>query len=256
MVEGFSGGRGSGGLSGQETNKLPGTSGEKIEQDSFVLRLQKLDACAVSDAAYKLKIRNCAFQRGIHSLTPLPNTKKIAGIAVTMELRPIRSGEPPQEKHLGVDAINAAQKGNIIVIKSPPIESASWGGVLSAAAVVKELAGVIIDGMVRDIGQAEELKLPIFARDSITLTARDRIEQDTVQKPIDICGSHIEPGDYIIADKDGIVVIPRLKIGDVLVEAEAIVRKEAAMVEALWVGKSPEEALGGHQNMLNNPTGE
>jgi regulator of RNase E activity RraA len=98
---------------------------------------------------------------------------KIAGRVVTMKLVDRNSENSATTTHLGTHAIGAANAGDVIVIQHGRTDAAGWGGILSAAAKTKGVAGVICDGAARDIDEARELEFPVF-QGRRAMTARGR----------------------------------------------------------------------------------
>ena len=132
-------------------------------------------------------------------------------------------------------------------------DAAGWGGILSTAAKTKGVAGVIIDGASRDVDEAQGLGLPLFARSRTPLTARNRIIEESTSEQIEIASIAVRPGDYIIADNSGIVVVPAERAAEVIPEAENIVAREAAMAKDVIAGKSVVEVMGtNYERMLVN----
>src|SRR5215217_4415788 len=126
--------------------------------DDVVTRLGQLDACAVSDALDKLGLAGAV--SGIHRYT---TERRISGRVVTVRLEK-DDGRPPTSRHLGTTAIEAARPGDVIVIEQRTgIDAASWGGNLSLGAKLRDVAGVIIDGPGRDMDEARQYELPVFA---------------------------------------------------------------------------------------------
>ncbi len=219
---------------------------EKIDHMNLVKRLTRLDTCAVSDALDKLGMTGA-----VCGLPPRAATHRIAGRVRTMKLG---IGKPPSgtQSHLGVDIIEAADPNDVIVIEQRTgLDAACWGGTLSLAAKLKKLAGVIAEGPVRDIDQAEEYGFPIFARALTARTARGRIRQLATDCDIlvgDVC---VYAGDYAIADKSAVVFIPSRCIEEVLVTAETITQREAAMAKELLNGSPVSKVMGAdYEQML------
>ena len=214
--------------------------------DAIVERLAKLDTCAVSDAQDKLGISGTVI--GINPLYP---ATRIAGRAVTVRLKSKGPGEEAP-RHLCTAAVQASDPGDIIVIDHRGrADAAGWGGILSTAAKTRGVAGVIIDGASRDVDEAQGLGLPLFARSATPLTARGRIIEESTNEQIEIGGVTVRPGDYIIADNSGIVVVPADRAEEVLPEAETIVAREAAMAQDVIAGKSVAEVMGtNYEQML------
>ena len=213
--------------------------------DEWVERLRKLDTCAVSDAQDKLGINGT-----VVCILPLYETERIAGRAVTFKLK--TKGNETSTHHLGTSAVEAADPGDIIVCDHRGrVDVAGWGGILSTAAKTKGVAGVIIDGASRDVDEAKGLGLPLFARAAVPLTARGRIIEESTNQRIEIGKVSLLPGDYIIADNSGIVVIPQDRVHDVVPEAENIVAREQAMAADVMAGKSVVEVMGiNYEQML------
>ena len=215
--------------------------------DEWVERLAKLDTCAVSDAQDKLGIVGT-----ITGIVPLYPTKRIAGRAVTVRLK--TKGDEEAKVHLGTTAVVSADPGDVIVIDhNGRTDVAGWGGILSTAARTKGLAGVIIDGASRDVDEARGLGLPLYGRAATPLTARGRIIEEFTNQPIEIAGVTVNPGDYVIADASGIVVVPAERAAEVVPEAERIVERETAMAADVKAGKPVTEVMGtSYEKMLSH----
>ena len=93
--------------------------------------------------------------------------------------------------------------------------------------------------------------LPLFARGAVPLTARGRIIEESTNEQIEIGGVTVRPGDYVIADNSGIVVVPGDRAEEVIPEAESIVARETAMARDVMDGKSVTEVMGiNYEQML------
>jgi len=213
--------------------------------DDFVMRLAKLDACAVSDALDKLGLRGAV--AGIKRLTTL---RRIAGRVHTVRMD--TDDGAPSTRHLGTTAIEAAAPGDIIVMEQRTgVDAACWGGNLSVGAKLRQVGGVIVDGPVRDIDEAREYDFPVFARDVTTRTARGRIREGATDVPISLGDVTVVPGDFVVADGSGVVFIAQSEVARVVETAEAIVAKERAMVAALKEGTSISVVMGqNYESML------
>jgi 4-hydroxy-4-methyl-2-oxoglutarate aldolase len=221
-------------------------------QDLLIDRLAKLDTGAVSDAMDRVGLRGATF-----GVRPMWSCPRIVGRAVTMKIKPAGLEKPKQ--HLGTQAIEAAQPGDVIVIDSGGRTDASaWGGLLSLAAKLKRLGGVVIDGACRDVDESRELGFPVYARGAVPMTARGRVMQDSVNREIEFAGVQVHPGDFVIADGSGVVFIPRGKEVEVIREAEAVAQREARMAEGIRRGLSVVEVLEklGYESMLDKGEGK
>ena len=176
-----------------------------MAREPIVERLLKLDTCAVSDGMDRLGLMGATY--GIRPMWPCP---KIVGRAVTMKIKPV--GLDKAKQHLGTLPIDAAQPGDVIVIDNGGRPDTScWGGLLALAAKTKGISGVVIDGACRDIDESRDVGFPVYARGAVPMTARGRVMQETYNQEIEFAGVQVHPGDLVIADGSGVVIIPRSK---------------------------------------------
>lgn len=215
---------------------------------TLVVRLARLDCCALSDALDKLKLTGV-----VSGLPQLSGAGRIAGRAVTMRAG---TGAPPPgpPRHLGATAIEAAQPGDVVVVEQKSgVEAGSWGGILTLGAQLRGVAGVIADGPVRDIDEARGYGFPIFARSCTARTARGRIVELSSNAPVEIGDIQVHPGDYVVADGSAVVFIRPEHVEKVLEAAESIAAREAAMAAALRDGKPITEVMGAsYEHMLKS----
>jgi 4-hydroxy-4-methyl-2-oxoglutarate aldolase len=178
-------------------------------------------------------------------------TRRIAGRVLTIRLG---LGEPPPgiPRHIGTTAIEAARPGDIVAVEQlSGIPAAAWGGILSHGAKLRGLAGVIAEGLVRDVDEARQLDFPLYARGATTLTARGRIVELANNQPVQIGDIRVQAGDYVIADSSGVVFVSADNIEGVLAAAEDIAAREVRMAEALYAGQPITEVMGAsYENML------
>lgn len=206
--------------------------------DKLVARLAKLDSCAVSDALDRLNLKGAVV--GIH---PMGATARITGRVVTVKLK--AKGREESARHLGTAAIEAAGPGDVIVVDHHGRQDvAGWGGILSTAAKVKGISGVIVDGACRDVDESRELGLPVFARAAVQVTARGRVVEEAFNIPVEIGGVEVRPGDLVIADGSGVVFVAAERAEEVLRTAEEIAAREAEMTKAVLAGRSVVEVMG------------
>jgi 4-hydroxy-4-methyl-2-oxoglutarate aldolase len=215
--------------------------------DDLVARLAKLDTCAVSDALDRLGLSGAV--NGLHPMWPCPRT---VGRVITVKLK--RAGGERPARHLGTAAVDAATPGDVIVVDhGGRLEAAGWGGILSLAAKIKGVAGVIVDGACRDVDESRDVGLPIFARAGTPVTARGRIVEESFNEPIRIGHVAVSPGDLVIADWSGVVFVSRARAEEIVKTAEEIAAREAQMAEAVGAGRSVVEVMGaGYERMLGH----
>jgi regulator of RNase E activity RraA len=218
-----------------------------MSTDEAINRLAKLDTCAVSDALDRLGLKGAVL--GLRPLWPCP---RIMGRAVTVKIKPAGLEKPKQ--HLCTPAIAAATASDVIVIDhGGRTDVAAWGGLLSLAAQVKKIRGVIVDGAARDVDESRELEFPVYGRGAVQVTARGRVMQESFNEEIECAGVQVHPGDLVIADMSGVVFISRAKEQDVLTQAEALAASEQRMAEAIRTGRSVVEVMEtlGYEAMLS-----
>jgi 4-hydroxy-4-methyl-2-oxoglutarate aldolase len=217
-----------------------------MAREAIIERLAKLDTCAVSDALDSLGLKGATW-----GVRPQWQCPRIVGRAVTMKIKPAGLQQPTQ--HLGTAPIEAAKPGDIIVIDNGgKLEFSCWGGLLALSAKLKGLSGVVIDGASRDIDEARDLEFPVYARGAVPMTARGRVMQESYNQEIQFAGVQCHPGDLVIADGSGVVIIAKEKEQEVVAAAEAIYQKEQEMADGIRKGSSGLEMLEklGYEQML------
>jgi 4-hydroxy-4-methyl-2-oxoglutarate aldolase len=218
-----------------------------MEREPIIERLAKLDTCAASDALDSLGLKGATWGVG-----PLWQCPRIVGRAVTMKIKPVGLQQPAQ--HLGTAPIESAKPGDVIVIDNGgKLEFSCWGGLLALSAKLKGLSGVVIDGASRDIDEARDLGFPVYARGAVPMTARGRVVQESFNQEIQFAGVQCHPGDLVIADGSGVVIVPKEREEEVVTAAEAIYQKEQEMAAGIRKGYSGLEMLEklGYEKMLN-----
>ena len=214
--------------------------------EDLIARLNRLDSCAVSDALDALGLTGA-----VSGIERVSSDRRIAGRVHTVKLD--RAAGRSSARHLCTAAIEAASLGDIIVVEQRTgIDAASWGGNLALAAKMRDVAGVIVDGPVRDIDECRELDFPVFARSHTARTARGRIVEVATNVPITIGTLTVSPGDYVVADASAIAFVAQHEIRRVLETAESIVQRERAMAVRLREGAPVGEVMAAsYEHMLD-----
>ncbi len=209
-------------------------------------RLRGLDTCAVSDALDKLGLRGA-----VSGLRRFATSQRIAGRVRTVRLGAATGAA--SNVHLAVPAIERAEAGDVIAIEQRTgIDAACWGGILSVAAKLRGIVGVIAEGPVRDIDEASACEFPVFARSVTPRTARGRIAEVASGGAVAVGDLTVEEGDYAIADGSGVVFIAAGQVDAVLAAAEEIAARERASVDALRGGAAVSRALNAsYERMLD-----
>lgn len=213
----------------------------------WVEKFQPYSTTNISDALDKLGLKP-----GIVGILPLyEGCPKLLGTAITM--RVTAAGPTRPAAHMGVDPVMSAGDGDVIVIDNAGhLDENCWGEILTYASIQRGIRGVVIDGACRDIDVIKTLRFPVYARGRVPLTARGRIMQESYNCLIRCGGVQVQPGDILMADDNGVAVIPQERAAEVLLAAKDIYDREAAIVEELKQGVPFDEVdkKSGYDRML------
>lgn len=202
------------------------------------------DSGTVSDALDSLGISGV-----LTSLTRITTAATVVGSVVTVQLGP--DDGTPSTRHLGTAAIDAADSRSVILVAGGADDAGGWGGLLSRAARHKGVRGVVVEGAVRDVDEAEALGFPLFAHRATPRTARRRQRETGSGTPVVVDGVRVEPGDLLVADGTGVVVVPLARAAEVVAAAQAVDAREQAMVGRLDAGEQASQVLGrSYESML------
>lgn len=196
-------------------------------------RILKLSTTNISDALDSLGLKGSTF--GIKPMWE--KAGKVCGQAVTIKMT--AAGLTKGEHHLGVLAIDYAKPGDVILIDNGGrLDTSCWGGILANGAKYKGISGVVIDGAARDLDDCVECEFPVYARGSVVATARGRIMEEATNVMVQFGGVQVRPGDVVLGDRSGVVIIPLERLDDVLNKAEELFQKEEDMISEIRSGKS------------------
>jgi 4-hydroxy-4-methyl-2-oxoglutarate aldolase len=239
---------------------------------SLLARLAALDSCACSDAMDQLGLTGVA--DGLRGLTV---ARRVTGPVITVQLGPPDGSAPDGSapdgsasdgsapaggggassrpgRHLGTAAIDAAQPGDVIVVAAGGrTDAAGWGGILSLAAVTRQVGGVIVDGACRDVDESSELGLPVYALAATPRTARGRQAEVAWDVSVLVAGIRVDPGDLVIADGSGVVFLPASRADEIIAAAERIAAREAAMASRVRAGEPASQVMSADYEELLKP---
>jgi regulator of RNase E activity RraA len=146
-------------------------------------------------------------------------------------------------KH-SVEMIDNANPGDVgVIVMEGSLDVAAIGGLMGTAAKARGMAGMVLDGAVRDIAELRALALPVYARAVSPATAVSRYASVAKQVPVDCAGVTIAPGDIIVAGEDGVVVVPKDRAADVLKRSQEIDQRESKMVPYIKQFRSLQRAI-------------
>ncbi len=154
----------------------------------------------------------------LEGILPISPGMKMAGPALTVRSYPGDWAKP-------VEAIDLAEEGDVIIIEAGGKAPALWGELATHSAIQKKVAGVVIDGAIRDTVDIRELGFPAFSR-IITPTAGEPKGFGEINVPVKVGGRRVFPGDWVVGDDDGVVIIPRDKVVEITNRAMDVLEKE------------------------------
>lgn len=140
-------------------------------------------------------------------------------------------------------AVEAAPPGSVLVVAAGGTAVGHWGEVLTWAALDRGIAGLVIDGSVRDVDALERLHFPVFAR-GISMLGSGKSKRGTVGEPTKVAGVLVAAGDQVVADRDGVLVLPGAIADDVLLDARARAEKERTVIARLQAGERTLDVYG------------
>jgi 4-hydroxy-4-methyl-2-oxoglutarate aldolase len=171
------------------------------------------------------------------ALRPIDPSLRLAGPAVTVDCRP--------SDNLAIHyALTKAKPGDVLVVDAKAfIEAGPWGDLLTLAAQKLGIVGLVIDGSVRDANTIIEMGFPTFSR-GLSIKGTNKNQPGKVNVPVHIGGVVVNPGDIVVGDRDGLVVVERGAVDDVIRLSRAREDKENGIRAGLEAGKSTVELLG------------
>lgn len=184
--------------------------------------LQKVRTCNISDGAHRLPC--------LEGLKPLVLGYSVCGPAVTVRTVPGDWAKP-------VEAIDRAKSGDVIVIDAGGRPPAVWGELATESAKNRGVSGIVIHGAVRDSADIRRLGFPVWTK-LITSHAGDPHGLGEIDQPIVISGQRILPGDWIAADDDGVMVLPRSRLVEMVNRAADVLEAENRIRHEIRDGKT------------------
>lgn len=199
----------------------------------FKIVEEKLSSSIISDVLDSMGIRTQAMDA---SIRPVHDEMKIVGCAATM----LMSDQYDYDKDtfaLQFQAIDALKEGEVMMVCSNSSERAAlWGELLSTAARHRGARGAIVDGVARDINLIRAMNFPVFSMGINPISSKGRIIAVDYSCPVEVGGVMVYPGDLVVADIDGIVVVPRDKVKEVIDQALDVAARETKTRDELKKG--------------------
>jgi len=184
--------------------------------------LARVRTSNLSDGAHRLPC--------LRGLRPLREGQFACGPALTVRTVPGDWAKP-------VEAIDLAAPGDVIVVDAGGRGPAIWGELATESARNKGLAGLVVNGAVRDSADIRRLELPVWTR-LVTSHAGDPRGLGEINQPVVISGQRICPGDWIVADDDGVIVLPRARAVELANRAADVLEAENRIRAEIRDGKT------------------
>jgi regulator of RNase E activity RraA len=208
--------------------------------DPLIEGFRLAEVASVADAMEQLYGQRAHMS---HEMRPIFTTK-FAGPAWTVLLKKEEHKEGGPASQGMLDAIDAAPAGSVYVIVLPGgADIGGIGGLMATAMKVRGLTGAIVDGAVRDLPQIKRIQFPVFGRGVAPGTSINHYRFAGVNVPVTCAGVQVNPNDIIVADEDGVAVVPRAKAAEVLKRAQELDDTEHRMYPFIEKFKSMKEAV-------------
>ena len=198
-----------------------------------IAKFRELDTTCVSDALDRLGIRGAC-----HGISPQVTGVKAVGPAYTVSYRPRGVERGPAG-----DFIDDVEAGQVVVIDNGGRTWCTvWGDLMTLIAQRRGVAGTVIDGVCRDLPGIIQERYPMFTRGRYMATGKDRVEFEALNVPVTVSDIQVKPGDIMVCDDTGVVVVPAEKAEDVLKAALEIDAAERKMFDMMRQGMTLKEA--------------
>ena len=176
------------------------------------------------------------------SVQPLREDMKIAGRAMPVLMIDV-FGKQKKPFGLLTEALDQLEPGEVYVATGGDLRCAYWGEILTATAKKRGAVGAVINGFHRDTPRVLEQDWPVFSRGRFAQDSAVRTQVVDFRVPIEVGQVHVEPGNLVFGDLDGVVVVPRKVEAEVIERALAKARGEKLVRKAIEGGMSSTEAF-------------
>ena len=194
----------------------------------------ELSTAEVSDALDALRLPG-----SVTGIGHVAGRARVFGPAYTVRYGPVDVAQPGT---VG-DYLDDTPAGAVVVLDNGGrTDCTVWGGILSQLAAHRGIAGSVIHGVCRDTAEAEQVAYPLYACGRFMRTGKDRVQVEAVNETVSLADVRVAPGDFIVGDEDGIVVVPKARVVEVFERALVLRAAEQRIVAATLAGASLTEA--------------
>ena len=202
----------------------------------------RLHACHSSVVHDVMKDMGLALRVLPRTIVGLERTMKPAGPVFTVRGRP----DPTLDKHTSLyewaGLLSRTPTGHVVVCQPQDDTRALFGGLSAEALALKNVRGYIVDGGCRDVQAIADQGFPVFARYATPIDIVCAWRAEAFEQPVAIGGQQVLPDDYVLADRDGIILIDAKNVEAVIAAAEKKMATEGDMVRAIRAGEDPQAA--------------
>ncbi|MDQ6705448.1 MAG: RraA family protein [Acidobacteriota bacterium] len=214
--------------------------GAQPSGDSLMEGFRMVEVASIADAMEQLYGTPAHMS---HHMRPLFTTK-FAGPAVTVLMKKEEHKEGSKASQGMLDAIDAAPSGSVyVMVLEDGGDIAGIGGLMATAMKVRGLAGAVIDASVRDTPQIKKIQFPVFSMGIAPSTSVNHYRFAGVNVPVTCAGAKVNPNDIIVADEDGVAVVPRAHAAEVLKRAQDLDDTEHRMLPFIEKFRSMKDAV-------------
>jgi len=197
--------------------------GAKVSREEEMIAIfREVSSSNISDAMHR--------KGAMRGILPINLGSKIVGRAVTVQTFAGDWAKP-------VEAIDLAGPGDVLVIYNGSNFIAPWGGLATLSCKIKGIEGAVIDGAVRDVDEIRAMNYPIFSS-GITPNAGDPKGMGEINSEITCAGQAVKPGDYIVGDESGVVVVPKERAYEIARRAKEVEKTESRLYEEIRRGST------------------
>jgi regulator of RNase E activity RraA len=216
----------------------PGTS--QLSDADLIVQFRRVEVASVSDAIEQIMGKKMYMS---HRMQPI-FVSKFAGFARTVQLKKDEGNRDPNALNGMLEAIDQGGPDSVYVMAVEDGEDiAGMGGLMGTAMAARGYTGAVIDGGVRDVAYLRKIAFPVFATGIVPSTSVHHYRFAGSQIPLVCSGVPVNPGDIVVADSDGVVVVPRAQAQPVLALAQQMDFKEHSMYPVIEQLKSIVEAV-------------
>ena len=211
-----------------------------LSDGELVVQFRRVEVASVSDALEQITHKRMYMS---HRMQPI-FTSKFAGYARTVQLKKDEGNNDPEALSGMLEAIDQGSTDSVYVMVVEDGEDiAGMGGLMGTAMAARGYAGAVIDGGVRDVAYLRKIAFPVFATGVVPSTSVHHYRFAGAQTPLVCNGVPVSPGDIVVADSDGVAIVPKAQAQAVLTLAQQMDYKEHSMYALIEQLKSIVQAV-------------